>query len=262
MTQQPVWPAKVPEVSLRASYLIVMPFRAGKHLNMKAVQEEVNPMRIFKFQKKVFELDSGGFLVNPKKWEPTLAEGLALESMVAGGLTKEHWDVINYIRGVYEETGKCPTLFEACKAMHLGLGELKRLFPNGYLRGACKMAGISYKDAYLRSDYMEHSAAGLHAIAQRQEYRVDVRGFLVDPDEWDEHYAAHRAFDMKIPGGQMTRMHWQIIRYLRTAWYKTGKIPTAVETCEANGLQIDGLEQLFPDGYHRGAVKIAGLRVR
>jgi tRNA 2-thiouridine synthesizing protein E len=34
------------------------------------------------------------------------------------------------------------------------------------------------------------------------------------------------------------------------------------ETCEANDLDIDELEQLFPDGYHRGAVKIAGLRLR
>ena len=34
------------------------------------------------------------------------------------------------------------------------------------------------------------------------------------------------------------------------------------ETCEANDIDIDELEQLFPDGYHRGAVKIAGLRLR
>ena len=239
-----------------------MPFRAGHHLNVKTTRKEVSPMRIFRFRDKIFELDSDGFLVNPKKWEPTLAEGLVLESGTSGGLTKEHWDVINCIRGTYEETGKCPTLFETCKAMHLRLGELKRLFPSGYLRGACKMAGITYKEAYLRTEYMQHSAAGLHAVAQRQEYRVDVRGFLVDPDEWDEHYAAHRAFDMKLPGGQLTKDHWRIIRYLRTTWYKTGNVPTAAETCEANGLEIEGLEKLFPDGYHRGAVKLAGLRVR
>ena len=27
-------------------------------------------------------------------------------------------------------------------------------------------------------------------------------------------------------------------------------------------LKIDELEKLFPDGYHRGAVKLAGLRLR
>ena len=99
-------------------------------------------------------------------------------------------------------------------------------------------------------------------MAQRQEYRVDVRGFLVDPDEWDEHFAAHRAHDMKIPGGKLLEPHWKVIRYLRSTFYKTGRIPTVTESCEANGIGIDDLEKLFPDGYHRGAVKIAGLRLR
>jgi tRNA 2-thiouridine synthesizing protein E len=35
-----------------------------------------------------------------------------------------------------------------------------------------------------------------------------------------------------------------------------------IETCEATDLDIAELERLFPDGYHRGAVKIAGLRLR
>ena len=29
-----------------------------------------------------------------------------------------------------------------------------------------------------------------------------------------------------------------------------------------NLIDLDELQKLFPDGYHRGAVKIAGLRVR
>lgn len=219
-------------------------------------------MRIFKHKGTVFELDSEGYLLNPKKWSRTLAEGLAQELGITEGLTKEHWDVIDFIRSAFETTGKCPNVFEACRANNIRRPELKRLFPAGYMRGACKLAGLSYKDAYLGADYMEHSAKDLHAVAQRQEYRVDVRGFLVDPDEWDEHYAAHRAHEMKIPGGKLGKMHWQIIRFLRSTYYKTGKIPTVTETCEAQNIDIDELEQLFPDGYHRGAVKIAGLRLR
>jgi tRNA 2-thiouridine synthesizing protein E len=219
-------------------------------------------MRIFKRKGKVYDLDSDGFLLDPKKWDPNLAEGLSLDLGIQGGLTKEHWDVIHFIRGELEKTGKCPNLFETCRANNLRRNELKRLFPTGYMRGACKLAGVSYKEAYLGADYMEHSAKDLHAVATRQEYRVDVRGFLVDPDEWDEHYAAHRAYEMKITGGKLSKMHWQIIRFLRSTFYKTGKISTVSETCEANDLDIDELEQLFPDGYHRGAVKIAGLRLR
>ncbi len=39
-------------------------------------------------------------------------------------------------------------------------------------------------------------------------------------------------------------------------------VPTVYETCEENRIEIEDLEALFPDGYHRGAVKISGLRVR
>ena len=162
-------------------------------------------MRIFKRKGKVYDLDSDGFLLDPKKWDPNLAEGLALDLGIQGGLTKEHWDVIHFIRGELDKTGKCPNLFETCRANNLRRNELKRLFPTGYMRGACKLAGVSYKEAYLGADYMEHSAKDLHAVAQRQEYRVDVRGFLVDPDEWDEHYAAHRAYEMKMPGGKLNQ---------------------------------------------------------
>jgi len=219
-------------------------------------------MRIFKRKGKTYDLDADGFLMDPKKWDPDLAEGMAFDHGIQGGLTREHYDVIHFIRRELDRTGKCPNLFETCRANNLRRSELKRLFPTGYMRGACKLAGVSYKEAYLGADYMEHSAKDLHAVATRQEYRVDVRGFLVDPDEWDEHYAAHRAYEMKIPGGKLVKMHWQIIRYLRSTWYKTGQIPTVTETCEANDIDIDELEQLFPDGYHRGAVKIAGLRLR
>jgi tRNA 2-thiouridine synthesizing protein E len=217
---------------------------------------------MFKRKGKVYELDNDGFLLDPAKWDKELAEGLADACDIPSGLTKEHWDVILFIRGELEKTGKCPNLFETCRANDLRRSELKRLFPTGYMRGACKLAGVSYKEAYLGADYMEHSAKDLHAVAQRQEYRVDVRGFLVDPDEWDEHYAAHRAYDMKMPGAKLGIMHWKIIRFLRSTYYKTGKIPTVAETCDANNIDLDELEQLFPDGYHRGAVKIAGLRLR
>jgi len=232
------------------------------HVALFTLTKGGGTMRILKRKGKTYELDADGFLRNPKKWDPDMAEGLALEMGIDGGLTREHYDVIHFIRRELDRTGKCPNLFEACRANNLQRAELKRLFPYGYMRGACKLAGVSYKEAYLGASYLEHSAKALHEVAQRQEYRVDVRGFLIDPDEWDEHYAAHRAYEMKTPGGQLGRKHWEIIRYLRTTYYKTGKIPTVTETCDANNIEIGELEKLFPDGYHRGAVKIAGLRLR
>jgi hypothetical protein len=37
-------------------------------------------------------------------------------------------------------------------------------------------------------------------------------------------------------------------------------VPTVYETYEDTGVERDLLERLFPDDYHRGLVKIAGLR--
>ena len=61
---------------------------------------------------------------------------------------------------------------------------------------------------------------------------------------------------------KLTDRHWQIIRYLRSRFERTGAVPTVYETCTANDIELDELERLFPDGYHRGAVKVAGLCVR
>jgi tRNA 2-thiouridine synthesizing protein E len=49
---------------------------------------------------------------------------------------------------------------------------------------------------------------------------------------------------------------------IRKRFEETGTVPTVYETCEMNQIELEDLESLFPDGYHRGAVKIAGLRVR
>ena len=50
--------------------------------------------------------------------------------------------------------------------------------------------------------------------------------------------------------------------YLRTTFYKTGKIPTVTKICDANTIDLDAIETLFTDGYHRRTAKIAGLRLR
>ncbi len=65
---------------------------------------------------------------------------------------------------------------------------------------------------------------------------------------------------MRIFRGELTSDHWRVIHFLRDAFKQSKRIPTVYETCEGCQLDLDQLEALFPDGYHRGAVKIAGLR--
>lgn len=216
----------------------------------------------FAHRDKNYEVDSEGFLLDFKHWDENFAEGMAPQLQIPNGLTREHWDAIYFIRKTFEETGRCPLIYETCRMNALRLNEMKKLFPAGYLRGACKLAGITYKESSLGEAYMPQIIEDLNMIAVNKIYKVDVRGFLVDPDEWDKYYAAHRAYDMKMPGGKLSDRHWQIIKFLRESYQKNHKVPTVYETCEANQMDVEELEQLFPDGYHRGVVKIAGLRVR
>jgi len=228
------------------------------------------------FSGRSYRIDDQGFLEDWRDWDEGFAEGLAPETGIPGGLTEWHWEVIRHIRDHFREHGECPLVFSTCRALGLRLRGLETLFPTGYLRGACKLAGLSYRDRFV--DYFgEAPAVAVPAPDEIQEtperapalsgpavrgkvYRVDAWGFLVDPAEWDALYATNKAREMKHPG--LTARHWQVIDYLRSAFDETGTVPTVIACCHANRLEIDELEALFPDGYHRGAVKLAGLCVR
>lgn len=216
----------------------------------------------FEYDGKIYKVDARDFLDEFEKWDENFAEGMAKKYRIYQGLTKEHWDIIYSIREKFKKTGQCPLVYETCRHNGIHLRKLRELFPTGYLRGACRIAGITYKEGYIGQSYLPSTADDLNTIAVDKTYHIDVRGFLVNPDEWDEYFAAFRAYDMKIPGGKLTDRHWRIIKYIRDSFTKTGNIPTVYETCEANEIDLDELEQLFPDGYHRGVIKIAGLRER
>ena len=208
-----------------------------------------------------YQVDAHDFLIDPEEWDENFAESMAPRVCIPDGLSGRHWEVIRYIRITFEKTGRCPLLFETCRANNLDLEEHHSLFPLGYLRAACKLAGLTYREGYVtRSGTM---AVGTRAPCGEKEktYRVDVRGFLVDASEWDEDFAVHQAYHQKIPGG-LTGKHWDIISYIRNSYAKNDEVPTEAETCRANKIELDDLEQLYPEGYHRGAVKMAGLRAR
>ena len=217
-------------------------------------------MKTIKFGNKTYSTDTEEFLADFKDWDEEFARGMAPQTGILAGLTEAHWKVIRYIRNTFKSTGKCPLVYETCRVNRLHIQELKTLFPAGYLRGACKLAGISYVEGYLDQSWSQELAEKITAGAQEKSYTINVRGFLVNPSEWDEKFAIYKAWEMKMP--KLTDRHWQIIRFLRTKFEFRNIVPTVYETCEANGIDIEDLEKLFPDGYHRGAVKLAGLRVR
>jgi len=214
----------------------------------------------FHYRNKKYRVDSRGFLLFPAEWDEDFAVGKAPSVGVDNGLTDEHWNIIRFVRNTFKRINQCPLVYVACKNNHLGLGDLRRLFPTGYLRGVCKLAGVTYREAYLQHLYLEENSRQIDYWYDTRTYGIDIRGFLVDPDEWDENFALHKAFELKMPEF-LTDRHFVVIHYLRDRFKKDHQVPTVFETCEDLGIEIDELERLFPSGYHRGAVKVAGLRV-
>lgn len=218
-------------------------------------------MAIFEYGSKQYKVDSHGFLINPEDWDEDFAIGMSESVKIVGGLTDAHWRVIRFIRNEFDRMNVCPLVYVACKKNDLGLGDLQKLFPTGYLRGACKLAGITFREGMFQHYWIEENITHHEYIYESKTYNVDYQGFLTDPNQWDERFALLKAYELKMPE-YLTEEHWQIIYYLRKKFVETGAVPTIYETCADNRLNLDRFQQLFPDGYHRGAVKIAGLHVR
>lgn len=218
-------------------------------------------MPAFNFRNKDYDVDSDGFLIDFDQWDENFAVGMAPQVQINRGLKQAHWDVINFIHDAYAKVGKCPNVYQTCRINRLNLKEFKSLFPTGYLRGACRLAGVSYREGYCERSWSDDVPDQEPAIPHEKTYLVNVRGFLVDPSDWDEQYAICKAFEMKMPE-KLTRRHWQIIYFMRDYFRRENVVPSVYQTCEANFIELQELERLFPDGYHRGAVKLAGLRVR
>ncbi len=222
--------------------------------------EEGESMSTFEFAGKNYPIDSDEFLADFSAWDENFARGMAPKVGIVAGLSGDHWRVIRSIRDQYQKTGKCPLVYETARMNRLHLEELKALFPAGYLRGACRLAGITYREGYLEQSWVEGLAEQITVGDEGKTYDITVQGFLVNPAQWDKRYAMHRAWEMKMP--KLTERHWQILDYLRQRFAADNIVPTVYETCEANRIDLEQLQRLFPDGYHRGAVKLAGLRVR
>lgn len=64
---------------------------------------------------------------------------------------------------------------------------------------------------------------------------------------------------MKI---KIEKDYWQVINYLRNECSSKQNIPKIYELCEHFNFTLEVLEILFPDSFHSGAVKLAGLRLK
>jgi len=206
------------------------------------------------FKNKSYTLDKNGFLNSPDQWDENFAEGMAKKLGIDGELTQEHWEFISYLRKKFVVEKVVPVVVIACADNQLRLNEFRKLFPTGYHRGACKIAGINYEFMYKHNMWLTFETSPV----LRNQYRMTALGFLEDFETWNKRFASLLASQWDLPAG-LTKEHWAIIEYLREYFVKNKNIPTLHETCKVNDLTIGKMGKLFPEGYRRGACRIAGL---
>ncbi len=89
--------------------------------------------------------DGEGYLVEPDDWNEAVAEAMAGEIDVQ--LTDDHWDVIRFMRGFFDEHRVAADARFVIKHLEErypteGRRRLFELFPYGYVAQACKIAGM------------------------------------------------------------------------------------------------------------------------
>lgn len=95
--------------------------------------------------------DAEGYLIEPAEWNEDVAEQLAQELHISLGA--DHWDVIRYMRTLYEDRQVAPDARHIIKHLEehypgTGRKRLFELFPYGYPAQACKIAGMKRPRAW------------------------------------------------------------------------------------------------------------------
>lgn len=92
--------------------------------------------------------DNEGYIVNPDDWNESLARQLAAEEGLV--LDDAYWQVLCYMRDYWQQHKIAPDVRHVIKHMaevngydkKVAKQHLFRLFPYGYVKQACKIAGM------------------------------------------------------------------------------------------------------------------------
>jgi TusE/DsrC/DsvC family sulfur relay protein len=86
-------------------------------------------------------VDAEGFLSDPSQWTEQVGEEIARENGIEA-MTDRHWQVVNFMRTTYLETGSAPSIRSLGKLSGVPVKELYQLFPKGPAKLAAKIGGI------------------------------------------------------------------------------------------------------------------------
>ena len=91
--------------------------------------------------------DDEGYLIDPADWSREFAEESARQECIV--LTDAHWAVIKFMREYFEQRQIAPDARHVIKVLAAfrggdreGRNDLFRLFPYGYVKQACRIAGM------------------------------------------------------------------------------------------------------------------------
>ena len=87
------------------------------------------------------EVDGEGFLIEPEEWTKQMGEEIAGSNGI-DQLTDRHWQVIEFMRKTYLDTGSAPSMRALGKTSGVSIKELYELFPKGPAKLAAKVGGI------------------------------------------------------------------------------------------------------------------------
>lgn len=214
----------------------------------------INSPSAITFGDRTYALDPHGYLDPDEHWDENFAAGMAEKLGIYNGLTQEHLSFINYLRKKFVDEKAVPLVVAACIDNSLRLSRLRLLFPTGYHRGACKIAGINYEfmsNVNLLLTYENYTTL-------KSEYKLTGTGFLESFEQWNERFAMLIMREY-FPTGTLTEQHRKIIGFLRNYFGERKTIPTVYETCKSNDVTLLEFGELFPGGYRRGACRVAGL---
>ena len=97
------------------------------------------------------DIDEEGYLIDPVTWNEEIADEFAKQENIQ--LTEEHWDAIRFMRLYYSENQVAPDVRHVMKHMKDQSGiesrnKIFELFPYGYVKQACKIAGMKRPRAW------------------------------------------------------------------------------------------------------------------
>jgi tRNA 2-thiouridine synthesizing protein E len=92
-----------------------------------------------------YPLDRRGFLADPGVWDLQFTAAMARRLGVPRELTLLQLKVVLFVRRRFVEQGEVARVHETCRGCGLSLARLRALFPWGFQRGVCRLAGIPYQ---------------------------------------------------------------------------------------------------------------------